>query len=418
MIEVSVSKELNLTNISKTNSNAWEKLIAIANDNMDDIVVFDFGGVNLNAVYLNPKFKEFLGMKNTRMRIYYDEMLKSTLEMECYLGEIDGKQKIIFVEKTVPKVVDPTKDRIDKIAQDVMGDMQVKDDTIIIETYHRFMSGVRGYDTLNGIKQAIINKLNETNLDRVILDFGNTGTEGDITRRLSEFVRACINGEVIPKKEIFISIKSTQSGMMEELSLLNCIVNQGVMTEEEKLAYIEENIPVGMVGLMTKYREGRVRSDRFGRSGNGEAIYRRVAIYRGCKKNLCGNNLDIKLIFEVYLADKFFTKEHWWSEHDGERLTELACRTIEVGVNDIGILDAYVGRKYHFYVPNQYDDTTYTPIYSFRDGEQKTTFATLPEQIKIVLDDWGIEYNRDLLDLAIRETQQFICEKREARSQK
>ena len=407
MKEVLVGEALSLTCISKTNHNAWENLIKIAILNPDEEVVFDFKGVTLNYVYHNPKFKEFLSLPNVKLRVYFDETVRATLEMECLLGGF-SKEKILFVEKVVPVEVDPNVLKTEKMAKSIIDDIKVEGDTLVFETYKRFMSGIRGYDTFNGLKLALTHKLKETNLDKVILDFGDTATEGDITVRLSELIREAMNGGLIRGVEVFIMVKSSKLEMMETIGLLNCIVNQGVMTEEEKLEYIEEHIPVGMVGLITKYKEGRVKSDRFGRSGNGEAVYRRVAIYRGNTKLTCGNNTEVKLTFEVYPESGFFTREHWWSEHDGENLHELAHTTIEISISDIGILDEFIGRKFHFYVPNQYDIYHYDPIHRFEGGKQQTLLVTMPERIKIVLNDWGVDYRTDLLDLAIKESEEYI----------
>ena len=161
-----------------------------------------------------------------------------------------------------------------------------------------------------------------------------------------------------------------------------------------------------MPGMLIKYKKSKALDD-FGREGKGEVVSSRIAIYRGLKQSKTGQPVAM---IEVFNNNYFYTIEHWMVEHDYEEPTSLHSETLEIGLDELGVCDMFLGSKYHFLLPVQQNESETQVVIKEVDenGKNVKVRCTIPERMKIVFDSWGVKYNEESLDEAIKNTKEFL----------
>ena len=90
---------------------------------------------------------------------------------------------------------------------------------------------------------------------------------------------------------------------------------------------------------------------------------------------------------------------------NGEILRKPEVYDVAIPIEDIGLYDKYLGALYHFNKPIQYEPSDSITTYKINDeGGVITRKATLPEYIKLVLDDFNVRHDGEELLKAIAET--------------
>ena len=200
---------------------------------------------------------------------------------------------------------------------------------------------------------------------------------------------------------------SDNKDMMDRYHASYVYVNSKYLTVEDKIKIISNIIPKHTVGMLARYKSSRAL-DKFGREGSGEIIICRAAIFLGFKK--VGD--VVNAVFLEFNGNTFYTKDHWYLDNDGEVLKRLEKNIVSMDIEDLGIYNKFLGKKYHFMEPIQTDSEGYTTMYKLdENGRVKHEKVSIPERIKLVLDDWGIKYNKELLDKCIEKTHSILNEK-------
>jgi hypothetical protein len=79
-------------------------------------------------------------------------------------------------------------------------------------------------------------------------------------------------------------------------------------------------------------------------------------------------------------------------------------------MEQLGFQDVFIGLDYHFIEPIQQDISENRTIILGIDenGNNIKQSCTIPERMKYVFDDWGVDYNKEKLEEAIKKTRENL----------
>ena len=146
--------------------------------------------------------------------------------------------------------------------------------------------------------------------------------------------------------------------------------------------------------------------NEFGQMNDGMPVISRVAIFKGFKKEYGSEAI---LSFRSYKKGTFRTREDYCLMNDfNDDIYEMEYQDFNFKISEIGFADKFTGKRAHFNLPIQFDDSGYLYLHSINNGSVSSNKYTLPEYAKYVFDSWGIEYNRDVLDFCISESNRIL----------
>lgn len=167
------------------------------------------------------------------------------------------------------------------------------------------------------------------------------------------------------------------------------------MSVVEKLD-VWKKVPIGAVGILVEYKKTR-RTDIKGRSGDGQTLSSLPCRFDGIIDTKRGKRLK----FTRFDKETFYTKDHWFAQHDGELHPGLNSKEIVDTVDSIGIhidnIPEVEGRYFKFRVPITRKPQLVISLNSVTGNNIKSE-CCLAKRIECVLDDWGIDYNREWLE--------------------
>ena len=381
--------------ISKTNNKAWELVEAILNEKQVD-VLFDFKDIEVVEPWANEAFKKVLRNAHFHMKLYSSERTTRTIDRACILGNMQTGR--FFNEDIIapPKLSKEEKKIIDMATQ--LQEFFIEHNGTAVFEIHRRFDQIGSINTIEYIERAIVEYFNTTKVKNIILDTSNIYIQKNVIELLANVMgRAFSLG-------INLNIVSTDKDVMNKLGLYQHLATNRHYSNTDKYDMAKALIPNKMVGMLAKYKKSKA-VDEFGRQGEGVSVSCRVARFEGFVKQ----DGKICMKFTSYNGNTFFTREHWALEHDGEELESMESDTLVLQLEEVGLLDKFLGRKYHFLAPIQYEESDYTTLYSL-DDEGKIIYsnATVPMRIKMVLDGWGIEYDESSLIHSITETERLM----------
>ena len=384
-----------MDNISKNNDNAWKLLMGAIKDEDGD-VLFDFKDVEISEPWNNNTFKKFISDERVHIKLYSSKKTADTIDVACRLG---GLKTGRFFNEDVVTPPKPSREEI--IALQMVDELQEYftyiNGVAIFQINDRF-DQIGSLNTVDYIEKAVEKYSEEKGEKRVILDATGISIQTIAIKPLTEVIGRLLS------KGITFEITTDDEDAMSKIKLYQHTEISKNLTLRDKVRIIKESIPMNMVGMLARYRRSRA-VDEFGRYGKGEVVYSRVAIYRGLGKKdgkVCAR-------FTTFNGETFYTKAHWALENDGEMLEELDSEDVIVSLEDLGALNNFLGRRYHFMAPIQYGHEDYTMMYDLtEDGELTYINATVPKRIQMVLDDWGIRYDQSYLLYHILETEKML----------
>lgn len=399
MKNIIVREVYTVDTISKTNNKAWEILAALLTEDTD--YMFDFKGIELVDPWLNDAFNKFINDSRVHMQLYSSEKTAYTINTMCVLGGMKSG-RVFNTDIVAPKAMTADEKRVIAMAKQLQDYFVVNDEnkTALFNVYKRF-DQLGSVQTIDFIEAAIRTFDNEHFGYSITMDLDSIFIQKNILELLSNKLDEMLS------EGIALSIISQDKEVNDKIGLHRHLSNNREYTVEDRLEMFR-NIKPGTVGMLSKYKSSR-GVDEFGRQGNGEVVSCRVAIFRGMRSGgitAGGNDMPV---FEVYNGDKFYTRQHWELEHDFDELDELEVVNIIPDVTEVGLYGEFLGSKYHFMEPIQYDTSGSTVMYSLDDnGRLVTEKLSIPERIKRVLKDWGIEHDKEKLEYCIEETNKIL----------
>lgn len=397
MKKIIVREVYTVDTISKTNNTAWGILIDLLEKNKDEDILFDFKGIQVIEPWNNDTFKKFLSYDNAYMKLYSSAKTVQTINFACKLG---GMKTDRFINENIVAAPKISKEElmVRKMATELQKYFIENDGTAILEIYKRY-DQIGSINTVDYIEAAILMYSNDNGIKNIILDTNNIFIQQNILELIADTIGRAYS------KGIVLNVMSKDKDVMNKIGLYQHLASGGSINAEDKYKIAKDSIPKNMVGMLTKYKKSK-SVDEFGRYGSGEAISCRVALFNGFCKN---RNGVVCLRFTSYNGNTFYTQEHWALENDGETLEKMESEVLTIPIDEVGIIDKYLGSKYHFTNPIQYEEKDSTTMYGVgKDGNIETYSITIPVRIKQVLDDWNIEYDESSLIHAISETERLI----------
>lgn len=383
--------------ISQNNEKAWLGLLELLKMEQQD-VLFDFKGVEVYEPWTNNAFKQFISNEQVYMKVYYNKKLATGIDLMCKLGGL--KYGRVFNEEAVQVVKE------DPMVQNIANQLQQyfvtspNGDTAFMQVYRRF-DQISSVNAVKYIEKAILIFSERTGIHNIVIGTAGITVQKEVIKLLIDLIVSMHN------KGLMVRIESKDEYVMEKVSIYQNMKTLKRLGVKDREQIIRNLIPIKTVGMLARYRSSK-SVDEFGRQGNGEPISIRATIYEGIGKNKDG---ILSMKFTSFNGNTFYTRDHWSLENDGEVLNRLSTNEHLIPLNEIGIYNEFFGTRYHFYQPIQTTLDGYTTLYSLDDfGRLISSKVNIPMRIKLVLDDWGIEYNKDELLKSIIETKRILNE--------
>lgn len=396
MREIYVKSICNLDTISQNNDNAWEKLMAVAEEETGDIL-FNFKGIEIKNPWNNDKFNEFLKNERVHLKLYFAEETANTIDLVCKLGNL--KPGRVINEGVIAKpVVEKVDTGIERLGVELQDYFKINNNVAELELFRRF-DQANNVRTVKYIEKAIeILRENNREITEIVINTGRMSVH-------SQVIELLLYGILEYAKEgLRVTLNSQSKDVSNNINLHRNKIMSKDMGIEDKIKVVKSCVPKLMVGMLARYKRSRAK-DEFGRYGGGKLVSNRAAIYRGMTKR----NGEVCLGFTTFNGNTFFPRQHWALENDGQILESLDVENLLIPINDVGILDKFMGSRFHFAEPLQYEKEDSITLFDIgNDGKVVRVYATIPMRIKLVLDDWGIGYNKERLEHGIRETNRIL----------
>lgn len=396
MVEKKLNQICSMTTLSQEDS--WAKVYATLKDTTEEIKI-DFTNVIISRPLTFPSFRLLLQMPNIHMKFTNEqeivESIQSWLILNAKNDQVDRIEHVV-IEHEPEKTPDQLK--IESYGNRVYDRFDIDGD---MATYKvkKFISTISNTTTIEYMRFAVNRLMAENCIKKFRIDLRDIVINGvdalETLAKLKDDVETA-GAEF----EIFMNDTETIKTMQ---LCLNKISNE-YKSVVDRLKYIKKfkgdkhDIP----GLLIKYRDSRA-TDTFGRSGKGEVEWCRIAIFRGIRKGG-------QLVFCTFFEDRFYTKVHWSSQHDGEKHPGLKTETKTIDATELGFLNRFLGSRYHFIkaVQKSKAENKKMIVDLSESGTNIFKDCTIPERIKVVLDDWGVKYDAETLGNYIEETKEKL----------
>lgn len=358
----------------------------------DDDIQIDFSGIKVMDPWDCPEFIEILKDPKIHMLFKNRDELVTRIKMTCILNGAHP-ENIENIEVEKPKEKTPEERKIEQYGEGLVKLFEKNDaypDSLILDLRKKYTQ-LQNTSTLNYIKYAIDKVHNDTGVKRYIIIIGKMSILDNVLELFANII-----------------IKYKSRGICVEIDLDNpeAVTKMGLYlhketakeyTVKERATHIKKRIKNGLPGMLIRYKKSKGLDD-FGRFGKGEVISSRIAIIREVKVRKKDNK--IVAVVESYNNDYFFTRQQWMIEHDNEQLPCINVDKLEIPLEELGFADDFLGSSYHFLEPVPYDDTDNCKVIVAidEDGRNVIKKCTLPERMRYVFDDWGIDYTHDDLE--------------------
>ena len=397
-MNISARSILNIDTISKGNDKPWDKLIAYMEGQPKGTPIeFDFRGIEVIQPCNSNSFMKLLSNPDFRMVMYNSEETVKSIQLMCILNNQD-KSRIVNIKDEMPKVLTPEEKTIQRMADQLMAYFKTNDEgTVGILPVNERFDQIGNPNTVKYIVAAVEKYVESTGIKEVYVNTAMISIQSSVIDALAEMV------ESMRKQGVNLTVTSDDREIQNKIEM-SLDLSKANYSSADKFQIMQNRLVPGRVGILTKYKEGKAR-DEFGRQGKGEKALVRVAIFLGFSTK-DGQNMAK---FRTYNGNKFYTKAHWYLEKDCEELTKLEYDDIVVSADELGIYSDFIGSKYHFSTPVQYDAKSTITMYSTTEtGNVVGTPMTIPERAMAVLDDFGVDYDRENLMQAIDKTYEIL----------
>lgn len=395
-MEYKVAEQLGISIIS--DDKVWARICKIVDELKEqgnDSIVLDFEDVQLMNPWNMQSYINLLGREWVSLVVYTQGEVVKYSDIICNLMmKSKGRVKNIDIIVPVGK---------SKAQKDFEAKVKLLENHFnkVGNKYVLCVSDAVAYLSNKVTAEALIHIINEKvhDCDAFKIDLTNVSVANDVIKYISDkFIELTCNG-------VILDVTADENNQ-ELIGMIDTFraVGIGHRTDDDRAKIIDNELKIGTVGLLAKYKRTRGK-DLLGRMGNGEVKSSVVAIYRGRDKNMAH--------FDTYTAKVFVTAEHYALTNDGEEMEEMPCTKVDVPISELGLFDIMVGSGFHFSMPVQTSDKKMYIAHYIEDeedefgeiqGVEKIKKFTLPAYIKYVLDSRRIGYDVLQLQYAISET--------------
>lgn len=396
MLDKKLKELYNVDTISQ--DKGWKKVMD-AVESLGEAVNIDFTGINVVDPWECPSFKQLIQKPEVGMKFTNSLQLVNKIKMMCILDSTDP-DRIVNVEVEIPKEKTPEERKIEHNGKELIPQFKVEGDTAFFDATVRY-SQMHSTNTLNSVDYAIRELIKTNNIKHVVIKIGKLSILDNVVDMLAEMI---IDYEQMGIK-MEVDLESPEA--IKNLKLFMHKYTNAAYNTKGKIEAIEKFLAKNTAGMLIKYKKSRAVDD-FGRHGKGEVVSSRIALFKGLEYSKKTNGVVAKI--QSFNDKYFYTKQQWMVEHDNEIPNDLHSETIEITMDELGYGDLFLGTSYHFIEPIQQDISENKNVIIDIDDNQRNVnkSCTIPERIKVVFDDWGIEYNVEKLDEAIEKTKAIL----------
>ena len=383
--------------------NAWE----IIKNNLQELLktndkvrVLVKGVTIVNPCNLN-NYIDILKMDNVVIRFFGDNSKFADASLgKCILLKID-KSKIEVEPREVVKKESAQETRRRKRIEMTLEKFKVSDNKIIFYMHEdadgENKTSIDNINTLQAIRDGAKIMKDKTGINNIDIDFNKCKINDYCYKAVSDMIICC------REEGINIDVVCDDQETMNKIamSLKN---SEGNVDKTSSIKKIKKNT----VGILVKFKKSN-GLDTFGRRGNGEVAFSRVAIFRGFDES------DNKfIIIDTIHKDNFKTKMEVLVANDfnDDGIHNMTFKTEKIPVEEIGFYNQTIGSTYNFLYPEQQslEEYTNTIIGINVDGTNIRKKMSLPERIKFILDEYDIKYNKSDLDTSIERNREYLVE--------
>lgn len=376
-----------ITTINSANEYRYKEIKEALDKAGDRKIILDFHYIELAKPENNQDFLDIITDSRIFIRLYNNNELYKTIKFILLLSNIDSDSKVENIIKNVappPTRWDKEKERIFNfingtyILEDGIGKIKLCDEISVINRN----------PYIQGISDVIHAHKDETNTFELYMygmEIVKTQLE-TLASLIVELTNINIELRVLTNDDEVDKIVKTYLNLGKNKNL----------SVRERIKLLEEMIPIKTAGMLTTYKKGGKR-DIFGRYGNAEPVKTLPAIYKG--------HDDEYAHFTVYRQSAFSRRLEYELRNDGETHPGLSSYDYKVKIKELGICAGCIGSRYHFNMPIQFDKEGMQSIYrDTPDGDFEVIQVSIPQFLKMVFDDWDIDYNSTELSAAIKVT--------------
>lgn len=396
MKEVLVRDIYTVDTISKGNPRAWIKLMDYMKDqDPDEKVMFNFKGIEVIMPWATQEFKKFMQDERVHMKLWSSETTVNSINMMCMLNGFSKNRAINEVVET-QKTLSKEEKQIINMANQLQEYFDASNpDMVILNIYKRFdQIGVP--ITVKYVEAAMKQYAEEHGTKRMKLEANGITVQPSVIEHVTGLIKK------MAEVGVQLDVNSNDPEIMNKVRLYTSLGENKTVSDKDKLRIIKAKLTAGKVGMLVRYKESKA-VDEFGRSGKGKPLNCRVAIFLGIR-----NSADPKVVFRTYNGNTFYTLVHWKMEHDEEMLYQLETEEVAIPLKEFGMYNDFLGSKYHLITPVQIKEEDTMVMFGYKDGKVTRSYLTIPERIKTVFDDWGVEYDRDGVDTYIEKTKEIL----------
>lgn len=400
-MNISARTILKIDTISKGNNKPWDNLIKYMEDNCPagTLVEFDFRGIEVVQPCNSTSFLKLLSNPDFGMVMYNNENTVNSIRLMCTLNNY-ATERIRNVNDVIPKVMTAEEKAIERMSQQLLMYFETSADgkTGFIDVTKRF-DQIGQPATVKYILAAVEKYSENTGVKEITVHTKMMNIQPSVIEAMANMV------DEMHKVGVELTLVSDDKSIQDKLDM-SLDLGRASYSNADKLRIAKNRLTPGRVGLLTKYKDGKVK-DEFGRQGKGEKVMVRVAIFRGFYER----NGYMAACFQSFNVHKFYTKQHWYLENDQEILDKVPSDEQYIPIDELGIYNDFIGTKYHFSSLVQYGSNGSTMMYSINEsGSAVGTMMTIPERAKAVFDDFDIEYEEETLLEYIKETRRILGE--------
>ena len=400
-------------------------------DTEDKSIMIDFHGINIVNPWDFISFKQLINKNNVHMRFTNCEELVNRIKMMFLLESLD-ENRVENIEIEVPKEKTLEEKRVDMYSAELIKYFDISDNEIYFKASKKY-DQLQNTNSILYIKSAIDKLIEAHEITRVVLDFDGIRVLNSVLEILANLIIEYASNGIDLNINIVDEEDYKNMGLFMHKATAKVYDEQGRFSV---LSRIEREKPL-LGGILLTYKKSRAL-DEFGRSGRGEVISSRIALFAGIgpagnndklirtilegkdeeedKKDKKDKKIDSGVAsrqvakFITFNNNYFCTKVQWMVEHDNEMLEKLKFDIVEVSMEELGFGDYFLGSRYHFIEPIQKNGNEDVVIITGinENGSNERVKCNIPERMKIVFEDWGIKYNKNELEKAIRLTNEHL----------
>lgn len=383
---INVNEDFNIHNISSKDTEIWQKIC----DKLDTLgtskrIILDFKGILLTDAWKNTYFTNVLKMPNVILKLYHSSEMAADVNQICQLCGF-GDDRVINIG-TVTQVDSKPKETVKRRIVDKIKAKSLVTGTDLVIQYAQALHSLEKTEVIYAIQVALDETLAQNpGVKSITIDFEDAVITTSVMDCLVETFKDYYS------KYVF-EFKTT---VYQKDLKMHMLKYKGLNAELKEQVLLKE-LPANAAVLLVKYITSKNKNN-LGCVGDGKVDWCHVAIFKGIQ--------DKKVLFDHYNVKDFHTKEH-------KRIAQVTVeppetKRIAIPIEELGFWEEFLGVTYHCNHLVQFSMDESCMEWVTEDGENVQKVYTIPEFVKIVCDEYGIEYDAALLDDAIESTRQVL----------